>query len=395
MYKNKILYLSDSSIDKPGGAQQSMKVLIEGINHDSDYEIIIISPKGEPLNDRNIVLEKHYNFILRKNRLSDNLKIFFDIYRYIKLINPQIIHLQMTSTMVIVNLLRRLGLISKKIPIIYTDRGVYGKYGLITTLSINSIIKESTKIITTTYNNQRNYMSYFKRFKDYKHKFQVIYNTAGKKYDGYEDDQKKKIRDDLGIKDDELVVGFCGRFSEQKNWPLAKKIINLCSRLTNIKVLMILGSDKTDDDRIRINEFISEIESSLGKDRIIAFVDLDNDAVSDLYYAMDCFVLSSKWESFGRTAVEAMSRKSVVIGTNVDGLAEVIGDKRFLYNDENQAFQIIQDNYNDLEMLNKNKIHFYNRYHELYSTSSNIKSHIEVYEEVITEFFSEGMKSDD
>ena len=40
----------------------------------------------------------------------------------------------------------------------------------------------------------------------------------------------------------------------------------------------------------------------------------------------DCLLIPSKWEGFGLIAVEAMAAGVPVVGANVPGLSEVIGD---------------------------------------------------------------------
>jgi len=47
---------------------------------------------------------------------------------------------------------------------------------------------------------------------------------------------------------------------------------------------------------------------------------IPQEEMNELYYAADIFVLTSNRESFGRTAIEAMSRKCAVLGRNVGGL---------------------------------------------------------------------------
>jgi glycosyltransferase involved in cell wall biosynthesis len=44
------------------------------------------------------------------------------------------------------------------------------------------------------------------------------------------------------------------------------------------------------------------------------------------YEVLDCFVIPSYWESFGLTAIEAMSTGIPVIASNVNGLNEVVTD---------------------------------------------------------------------
>src|SRR5699024_4684709 len=95
----------------------------------------------------------------------------------------------------------------KHIKIVYTDRGVFGKYGKITTLSIQSLVKKADKIITTTKVNNNNYVKYLKSYERYQDKFLVIHNTAGEQFDKYIDVKKSKSKNDLNISEETLVIG--------------------------------------------------------------------------------------------------------------------------------------------------------------------------------------------
>jgi glycosyltransferase involved in cell wall biosynthesis len=51
----------------------------------------------------------------------------------------------------------------------------------------------------------------------------------------------------------------------------------------------------------------------------------DDAAKRNLYSAMDCFVIPSRAEAFGQTAIEAMACGTAVIGSDVGGITEALG----------------------------------------------------------------------
>ncbi|MBU8906550.1 glycosyltransferase family 4 protein [Desertibacillus haloalkaliphilus] len=382
MNKPKILYLSDTNITKAGGAQQSMKVLMEGLV--SEYDIYIVTPSGRKFSEYHISLDKYHKFVLRRKNFYKVLLMIKDILNVVRKINPQIIHVQMPATMVIINFLLSVGAIDKKTKIVYTDRGVYGKYGKITNLSINSIVQKAEKIVTTTSVNKLNYANQFPKYRRYEEKFKVIYNTAGKEYDYYDITKRDEIKEKYKIDSNDFVIGLCGRYSEQKNWPLAYEILEKCkSKIDKLRFLIILGTDNSKANNAEAKEYIRKVKELVGEKKINAFINLNNNEVADLYYAMDCFLLTSKWESFGRTAVEAMARKNVVIGTNVDGLAEVIGNKNYIFDTAEEAFEIIEKLFINEEELQSHKEKFYDRYHEKFGYNRNIEMHRSLYKSLL------------
>ncbi|TES53595.1 glycosyltransferase [Halalkalibacterium halodurans] len=378
----KILFLSDVDISTPGGAQESMKILMEELGE--SFEFYLIGPSGKQINKRHRVLNVYKDFIVRGKGPLELMNLTKDLSNEIKKVNPDIIHVQMPSTLVLLNLLFSIGLLSKNVEIVYTDRGVYGKYGKITTLSVNSIIKKANKIVTTTYVNKNNYTELYKDYEKHSRKFEVIYNTAGKIFDSYVDEKSKEIRAKYHIKEKQFVVGFCGRYNEQKNWPLTKEIIETYAKDTNIKFIIVLGSDGTQQNYKDATEYIDSLKGKVGSNKILSFIDITNKEMAELYYAMDCFILTSKWESFGRTAVEAMARKNAVIGTGVDGLSEVIGNKQYIFNTAEEAVNIVDSIMNSREKLIESKEYFYNRYHSLFGYRINIQKYKKLYREILS-----------
>lgn len=377
----RILYISDVDISTSGGAQESMKILMEELG--GDFEFFLLTPKGKRINKNHIILNDYKDFILRGKSFLILFKMTKDILTEIKKINPQIIHIQMPSTLIIVNFLFTIGLLNKNIKIVYTDRGVYSKYGKITTLSINSLIKKAHKVVVTTEMNKKNYINLYKKYHKYSNKFKVIYNTGGKLYNEYNSNLRNEMRKKLKIKKNEFVIGFCGRFSEQKNWPMSKEIIDRLSTNIDVKFIVVIGTDGSEKNYNEVINFLQELENVVKKDKVISFINLSNEKMNIIYYAMDCFVLTSKWESFGRTAVEAMSRKNIVLGTNVDGIPEVIGREDCVFNSVEEAVKKIIYFKNNETELEKAKKFFFNRYHSLFCYKINITKYKELYDDLL------------
>ena len=176
---------------------------------------------------------------------------------------------------------------------------------------------------------------------------------------------------------------FSARYTYDKNWELTKQIIEYISGKGNFEFIIVVGSDKSQEDIRKCEILIQEIEGITGKNNIRTFIDLSLNDVNELYYASDIFILTSRTESFGRTAVEAMARKNIVFGTDVDGLSEVIGFEEYRYNsfeDFKEKFSLI-----DKVDINKEKERFYKRYKENFSTKINIEMHKHLYNELLKE----------
>ena len=281
----------------------------------------------------------------------------------------------MPSTMLLIGIMKAFKLINSNIKIIYTDRGVLNKYKKKTYYGIKVFSTLFLKIVLTTNSNKKLYQDMLNINKN---KLDVIYNTAGEIFEKYEDEKRIVNREKLKFSVKDKVVMFAGRFSKEKNWTLALDIVK---ELPNdAKVIIALGSNKTPDNILRCKEFIETLEYYVGKENIRSYIDISLNEINNLYYASDIFILTSSTESFGRTAIEAMSRKNVVYGTNIDGLKEVIGFKENLYTTKEEIILKINQIINNEQKLNEEKCKFYDRFNDTFTLEKNLKSYDYLYQ---------------
>jgi len=120
---------------------------------------------------------------------------------------------------------------------------------------------------------------------------------------------------------------------------------------------------------------------SLGKyENVTIFPNANNQQMSDLYYITDIHMITSAIESFGRTAIEAMSRKCVVYSTDAGAISETIGFSKYILPSNADDFvKVLREYENNVEMLRAEKEQMFNRYHKLYTTESNLNMHIALY----------------
>lgn len=373
----KILYLSDVSIDKVGGAQESMKEIIRGLEEHLDF--YIITPKSNIEVKNQIVLNKYKDFVLKNKLPNEILALCLDIKKEINKIRPNIIHVQMPSTMIIIGVLKYFKLINKNVKILYTDRGVLDKYGNLTKICIKKFSHKFDKLIATTKYNA----SLHTKINNLPiNKVEVIPNTAGVLFNEYEDSYRKNLRKNYSIGKTDIVIGFSGRVSEDKNWPLAIEILRKLKQEYSFKVLIALGTDKSQKNISEAESIINQISNIMGADNLISFIDIPLEKMQKVYYINDIFILTSKKESFGRTAVEAMARKNVVFGTKVDGLEEVIHFDENKYINVNELNAKLKDILADRKKLQEEKLKFYKYYHKKYAVQQTLNKYKNLYENI-------------
>ena len=168
----------------------------------------------------------------------------------------------------------------------------------------------------------------------------------------------KSVRQELGIKDDDIVVGHIGRFVEAKNHKFLLEVVSEMIILNN-KVKLILAGD---------GELRKEIESyaeELGIKENVYFLGIRKD-IDKILNNLDIFIFPSIYEGLGLVMIEAQSAGipclvSEAIQKEADldiGLVKQINlnDKKELWIKE--AFELIENkNKNKKQILNaiKNK----------------------------------------
>jgi glycosyltransferase involved in cell wall biosynthesis len=139
----------------------------------------------------------------------------------------------------------------------------------------------------------------------------------------------EKIRHNLGIAENDFVIGMVGRFFPLKNHQLLIKILpNLLKISPNIKILFIGDGS----ERLKMEKLSSE----LNIDKHILFI--GNQVDIEYYYPlMNVHVLPSIGEGTSNVILEAMSSGRAVVATNIKEIAAIINKEYgflFIENDE-------------------------------------------------------------
>ena len=181
------------------------------------------------------------------------------------------------------------------------------------------------------------------------------------------------------------VIGFAGRISEEKDWGKVPGVVAaIADAGIDFKVALVLSVYEDRDAEI-VKEIKEGITAVIGEENLIYMQDLSQKEISDYYYLVDFFIMTSCFESFGKAAVEAMRRKCIVLSTAVGGLPEVIGNKEDLYdmNDLSKLAGRIKKLTEDAEAAGRERDMFYRRYADNYTSDKNIEGHLRVYREIL------------
>lgn len=148
-----------------------------------------------------------------------------------------------------------------------------------------------------------------------KQKFIVLNNAVDVSKFHFDPSVRNTVRSELGISDDELVIGNVGRFSVPKNHSFIIEIFNRL-QIKNSKAKLVLVGNDSGPDCAPIANAIKQKIHSLSLDDKVIFTGTQSD-VARYLMAMDMFLLPSLYEGFPVTTVEAQAT----------GLECIISDK--------------------------------------------------------------------
>ena len=358
-------------IDLPGGAQLSTKSICDALSRHKEegFEAVAVCPEllQNKLSD--------YGFRIRSYKMGENrlVNLLYRIAAFKKIIaeeNPDLIHIEMSESLITYGFIRNL---FSKIPYLYTDRGMYYGYRTRSKLFMMPVLNKASALVTTTDKNR-------KLWEDNSRVRPVVTipNTITDSFAVYDEGRKKK--------GGRFAIGFAGRICVEKDWPFVPLLIKAFNDAgIDFEVHLVLSLFEKGDD-LQAEELKRKIEDIIGAERLKFFTELSQDQMSDFYYDIDLFVMTSRFESFGKAAVEAMSRSCSVISTEVGGLPEVIGKDENLYTKDNiqKAVNYLKELTENPEKLERDRRYFLERYRANYTADAYLKRHLELYRRVLS-----------
>lgn len=149
-------------------------------------------------------------------------------------------------------------------------------------------------------------------------------------YNGIDPDSKGKVanlRNVIQVREDTFVIGVVGQITP---WKRQKDAITAFARLVRQHVnceLWIVGSPKFRRENIEYEQSLHEYARQCQVDGRVRFWGFSEDVMS-IMQSIDCLLVPSENEPFGRVLIEAMLAGKPVIGTRGGGIPEIIEDGR-------------------------------------------------------------------
>ncbi len=370
----KILYLIDTDIND-GGAPRSSLIIARSMAQ-RGHEVYILMPRTNQKN-----LDEQIHWISLKQfapafpffLIHPFKAIYFyvTIHRTIKSIMPDIIHAQMPRGARAVGINRLIMKVFRNIPFVFTNReyiqGLKKRYHWIYS---NLIVRPANCVICLS---QKDSSFWSKRFP--LKKICVIANPGGKLFDTFSLSAEQKARAKYNATDSFNIL-CVGRMDAVKRWPLLGEIVSSLPTTKKINIYFAISYINH-----QMEEEVNKLEKSLSHlSNFMLIRNADMDTMNELYYLSDLHLIASIRESFGRTAMEAMARKTVVLSTDAGAISQTIGNNKYILPPEVKTFRkkIIFYLQNPIQLAQE-KEKLFARYQETYSTDTIVHQHEQLY----------------
>jgi len=174
-------------------------------------------------------------------------------------------------------------------------------------------------------------------------KEKIFFLPNGINKDSFEKIDNKDFIKKYNLKN-KFVVSYLGRIQKYKG---LEQVIKVLPRLNKNVVFLVMGKDSGDLSRLKTLSNNLKI-----RERIIFTSELSDDDVIKGLSVSKIFILSSEWEAFGISILQAMAQGNAIISTRTEG-------GRFLIKENENGFLFDYNNLDELKsklnLLIKNK----------------------------------------
>jgi mannosylfructose-phosphate synthase len=149
---------------------------------------------------------------------------------------------------------------------------------------------------------------------------------------GYDDERffpvslatRDALKRQLGLRGP--IILALGRMAKNKGYDLLLRAMPVVfRRIEDAKLVLAVGSTEPSEAEREMIAGLHRLARDLGVEDRVVFKDfIPDDQLADHYRAADVFALSSRYEPFGMTAIEAMACGTPVVATTEGGLCEQV-----------------------------------------------------------------------
>jgi len=291
------------------------------------HQTYIFAPKMEGYQDREKnVFRYHSVNLTKKVKYPIAIPLSLKATRVINDFRPDVIHLHHPFVLSMPAIMYAAKLKIPKILTIHTQYERYAYYvspipRIITNEAIRRIIfhlANKVDVITTPSQSMKDFISRY----GVKKKIVVIPNAIDLSlFQEKKDDYAEKLKSQIGLQENDVVLLYVGRISFEKNIDKIIKAMEILRQknIVNVKLLLVGDGNATKKTH--------EMVHSLKLKEMVKFIGMvDNEIVKYYYSLSDVFVFASTSETFGMVIIEAFASGVPVLAVKAPGVVDIVSD---------------------------------------------------------------------
>lgn len=295
------------------GAEVQAYTMIKSLNQSGDIELSAVCLNQGVLASRLKELGLTVD-ILDESKLSFS-EIFSSLKEICRVNTPDLIHSHRLKENVLAALIKRAGLVSGLVSSVH---------GLPEATGIKNRIKSRALRTMETTAIKRYFDRVLPVSKDIAGKLISIYGPAlvTEIHNAIDPEESRpvrsseEVRETLGLKPDQIVIGSVGRMVPVKGYDRFIRTARLIVDVIPDAKFVLAGEGL-------LLEELKQLTTDLNLDDAVIFTGFRTD-IADLVNCMDLFLITSHHEGIPMTVLEAMSMGKVVVSYKIGGLGEII-----------------------------------------------------------------------
>lgn len=261
--------------------------------------------------------------LLEMDRRIGFLKFILKLRREIKLISPDILHVQYMAPGALPVIAARLAGVKRIYATVHQPWT--RSHGLFSKLILRTVSRLTTKFIAVSLNAERSWFGSAEMFdEDRPMRLQprhfTIHNAvdADKIKEITEKADPVELQSQLNIPGNAIVIGAVSRLRHEKCIDMLIEAFRLLAK-TNVDVHLLIVGSGPDEDKLKMQTLEAGIEDS-----VTFYGSALWEKAIELISVMDIVVVPSRFEGFSLTAAEAMAAGKPVVASDTSGLKEVV-----------------------------------------------------------------------
>jgi glycosyltransferase involved in cell wall biosynthesis len=311
------------------GAERILLLALKKLNRNR-FEPIVICPASGTLTEEVenlgipckplVQLEARFTF-----RIDFLIKYLFSFYQTIKHLrgaileaNPNLIH----ANSVRAGLVASAASIATGIPVYWHLHDEMPRHPLSTLIRWFVVFSSRTYLISTCQAVADSFRGTILRLFGKRIPLRVVENAIELEKFNPDPANRRKIREQLQISEDEFVVGIVGLITPRKGQLGLIRAFAQAEKEMPASTLLVVGAPMFNKDHLYLQELEKSVEQ-FGLEKSVRFLGLRSD-VAAIMQSLDVLVVNSKSEALVIVAIEAMACGTPVIATTVGGIKEMI-----------------------------------------------------------------------